>query len=81
MTEWTRQEWIDALRGVLQFLGMLIMVACIVMVMKYRTVLFHDCGWKTENGTVESTGLYGNCSYIDKFKPSKSIANLEEGQR
>lgn len=78
---WTRQEKIDLLRGILQFLGILIMVACIVMVIKYRDILFKDCGWLNTDGTVEYTGLYGNCSYLNKFRYGEPNPNIGGGIR
>ena len=66
MTAWTRQEKLDALRGVLQFLGLLIMIACIVLTVKYRDLFFHECTALNLNGDVEKTGLWGNCSYINR---------------
>jgi hypothetical protein len=63
---WTNQDKIDVLRGILQLIGIMIMVACIVAVAKYRHVLFEDCGVKNINGVVEPTGLYGNCTWLDE---------------
>lgn len=72
MTAWTRQEKLDALRGVFQLLGLLIMIACIVMTVKYRDLFFHECTAVTLSGDVEKTGLWGNCSYINRAAPKTS---------
>jgi hypothetical protein len=78
---WTRQERIDLLRGILQFLGIMVMVACIVMVIKYRDILFSECGWREANGTSIRTGLYGNCAFLDRFNIKNKDTQTGDGNQ
>jgi|WetSurMetagenome_2_1015567.scaffolds.fasta_scaffold1557531_2 hypothetical protein len=65
---WSRQEKIDFSRGVLQFLGIMILIFMMVYILKYRAVMGKECGYALPNGSVVDTGLYGNCQWIREYK-------------
>jgi len=65
MTQLSRSEKISVMRGILQFVGILMMIVAVIVLLKYKEVVNKECGWRTIDDTIETTGLYGNCSWLN----------------
>lgn len=63
----TREEKIQTARGLIQLVGILIMIIGIIWMIKHweERKLMGECLYKHEDGTQEHTGLYGNCTWYD----------------
>lgn len=63
----TREEKIQLYRGIIQTLGLMILVISMVWMIKNfnERGRMIECGYEYPNGTIIKTGLYGNCGMID----------------
>lgn len=58
------RERIMFIKGVINLLGLLILIAAVITLYKYGHTL-KECYYIHPNGSQERTGLYGNCRWIN----------------
>lgn len=63
----TRTEKIQVFRGTLQTLGIIILILGLVWMIKHYNdkKIMGECIYTKSDGTQETTGLYGNCTWYD----------------
>ena len=63
-----REEKIQLYRGIIQTLGILIMLTATVWMIKNfnERKVMGECVYVYDNGTKEHTGLYGNCNWYEQ---------------
>jgi hypothetical protein len=76
-----RSEKIQLARGILQAMGIILMLICLAIMIKYRVIFFKPCYWQNDNGSLEETGLYGNCDWLnEKMHPERYEPSWDANQ-
>jgi hypothetical protein len=70
-----RMEAIALARGMLQVIAIIVIIACTVALYKVRAQA-KECAFINQDGKMEATGLYGNCTWMD----NKTISNIVRGK-
>ena len=86
--EWnnlSRKEKIEVYRGILQTLGILVMVVGLVWMMKHfdERKIMGECAYVVDEINITYTGLYGNCTWLnqeDKGLQNNYYVNQGEGE-
>jgi len=66
MQKLTRLERIQVVRGLINLLGIAVIIGCTLLLLKVKDVANKECRWyppKSMNPP-EPTGLYGNCTWL-----------------
>jgi len=59
-------ERIQMIRGILQVVGIIVVLIAAIMLYKNGHAV-KPCYYRHPNGTIEDTGLYGNCTWINQY--------------